>query len=154
MVRVWFGNESDGLKRDRQDYVITLERQCHDIDAAKRFYCEGLGFQVMGVANRADTRHVFLSHAHTPSFAIALIWTKDAPPGKQGSDTQLLDLGSWSESEWAEQTARLAELGFGATASKTAISHQKWAEFLDPDGYPIRLTYTRPPVTQSRQDPD
>lgn len=70
MVRVWFGNESDGLKRDRLEHVLTLVRPSFDLEDTKRFYCEGLGFYVTGMTSGQDGRLMYLASKRLPSIAL------------------------------------------------------------------------------------
>jgi hypothetical protein len=44
MVRVWFGDESQGLRRDRQEYVMTLERPCRTVMPPSAFIVTVLAF--------------------------------------------------------------------------------------------------------------
>lgn len=152
MVRVWFGDESQGLRRDRQEYVLMLERPCRDIEAAKRFYCEGLGFFVSGVTSNAYGRKVYVVHKNLPSFALGLQEAASTPADPP--PTELLDIGIWNEDDWEATRSRMAELDISYTAEKLTNPHQKWIDYADPDGYMIRLTYTRPPVTTKRLDPN
>lgn len=150
MVRVWFGNESDGLQRDRKEHVLTIERPCPDHEAIKKFYCEGLGFYVTGVTSSRAGRMLYLASKRLPSVALGFLLTTEASPAPDLK----LDIGVWNVAEWDETVGRMATLGFSPTTKKTANPHQKWMDYQDPTGAVIRYTYTQPPVTQKRLDPD
>ena len=146
MVRVWFGDESQGLKRDRQDYVLTIERRCADADTTKKFYCDGLGFKIVGISRNIfvgkGSTNLFLNHPRMPSFSINLIESSD---NLIEPDDFLLDIGMWDRPEWEACRERLKELGFAPTAEKTANPFQMTSDYADPDGFKVRLTCTERP---------
>ena len=151
MVRVWFGNEADGLKRDRKEHVLTIERQAPDLDVIKAFYCNGLGFYVTGVTSGRAGRMMYLAHKRLPSVALGFLQSDaDAP----ACAPMTLDIGVWDVSEWEDTTNRMQEAGYAPTAQKLANPHQKWVEYEDPTGANIRYTFTQPPVTLKRLDPN
>lgn len=152
MVRVWFGNESDGLKRDRLEHVLTLVRPSFDLEDTKRFYCAGLGFYVTGMTSGRDGRLMYLASKRLPSVAFGFRRTDELKPGEM--DNLRLDIGVWELSEWEDTVGRMTTLGFAPTASKLANPHQKWVDFTDPTGGIVRYTYTRPPVSTGRQATD
>lgn len=152
MVRVWFGDESQGLQRDRQEFVLTIERPCSDFDASKRFYCEGVGFAVSGVTSGGSLRRVYIAHKQLPSVAIGLTAPLNGEPQNTGFDPFCLDIGIWNETHWNTVIERMTGLGFEPSETKLSNPHQKWALYKDPDGFPIRLTYTRPPVNTGKRE--
>ena len=142
MVRVWFGDESQGLKRDRQEYVLTIHRPCSDAEAAKKFYCVGLAFHIVGVTRRDGRRQTFLNHPRMPSFSLCLTeHGQDAPE----PDDFLLEIGMWDRPEWEACRERLNRLGFAPIAEKTANPFQMTSDYADPDGFKFRLTCTERP---------
>ncbi len=152
MVRVWFGNESDGLKRDRQDYTLTIIRKAADLDEVKRFYCEGLGFYVTGVTTNQEGRTLYCANERLASIAFG--FRKTDEPVEGSHDGLHFEIGIWREDNWQEIIDRMAELGFTPAAQKLSNPHQKWLEYSDETGIVIRVTYTRPPVTTTRMDPN
>ena len=152
MVRVWFGDESQGLRRDRKEFVLTIQRPCRDMDAAKRFYCEGLGFSVSGVTSGHGERRVYIVHKLLPSIAISLVGPMSGELPPLPDTGVLLDIGMWDEPDWHACFERMADLGHKPVSEKLANPHQKWIDYRDPDGFVIRLTYTRPPVNTGKRD--
>lgn len=151
MVRVWFGDESQGLRRDRNEFVLTVHRACSDIESAKTFYCDALDFKVVGLTRNASGRQVFIAHNNLPSFSLCL--TESDKPSDPVS-AFLLDIGIWNESEWQTYRTKLGILGFEVHAEKLANPFQMSSDYADPDGYPVRLTYTRPPVNTGKGLPE
>lgn len=152
MVRVWFGNESDGLQRDRKEHVLTIERSCADHESVKRFYCEGLGFYVTGVTSGHAGRMLYLASKRLPSVALGFLLRPDH--ALTDSHGLKLEIGVWDHDEWDDTVARMDALNIEPVQKKTSIPHQKWMDFQDPTGAVIRFTYTQPPVTQTRLDPN
>ena len=151
-MRVWFGDESQGLRRDREEFVLTIARPCSDLDAGKRFYCEGLDFAIVGVTSDMKERRVFLNHKKMPSVSLCLTVSESAVVVP---DTGVsLDIGIWNEEEWDGYCAALAAQGAREGRKKLANPFQKFIEYIDPDGFIVRLTYTRPPVNTGKGLPD
>lgn len=147
MVRVWFGDESQGLKRDRNEFVLTIHRNCADGSASEKFYCDALGFHVVGLTRNPAGRQIFMNHKRMPSFSLALNEAPEAV-GDPGQRDFTLDVGMWDEDEWRACRDKLGELGLSPVAEKTSNPFQMFSDYLDPDGYKVRLTYTkRPPNT-------
>tara|TARA_B100000678_G_scaffold254527_5_gene231778 strand:- start:26013 stop:26543 length:531 start_codon:yes stop_codon:yes gene_type:complete len=142
MVRVWFGDESQGLKRDREEFVLTLHRACSDTEAAKTFYCDSLDFHVVGVTRRDGRRQTFLNHKRMPSFSLCL--TEMENSGFTPDDF-ILDIGMWDQDEWHACRERLKAAGYPALAEKTANPFQMISDHDDPDGFKVRLTCTQRP---------
>lgn len=95
---------------------------------------------------------VYIVHKQLPSFALGLHEVSADGPVVKHQDT--LDIGVWNEDDWSATRERMESLGFAPEAHKLTNPHQKWADYRDPDGYLIRFSYTRPPVTQQRMDPN
>ncbi|MBN04037.1 VOC family protein [Ponticaulis sp.] len=148
MVRVWFGNESQGLQRDRDEFVATLHTAITDTEAAKRFYCEGIGFAVVGTTRRDGRRQTFLNHTRLPSLSLCLNEYADHPDIERRE--HMLEIGMWDLEEWQAARNRMAKLGYDVSAEKTSNPHQMFAEWRDPNGGGIRLTYTQRPANTGK----
>lgn len=142
MVRVWFGNESQGLKRDRQEFVLTIHRNCSDTETAKKFYCDSLSFEIVGVTRRDGRRQMFLAHPRMPSFSLCLVEQtgEDITP-----DDFILDIGMWDQPEWQACRDRLTKNGFAPEHEKLANPYQMICDYADPDGFKLSLTCTERP---------
>jgi extradiol dioxygenase family protein len=80
-----------------------------DSDAAKRFYCDGLGFYVSGVTSGRKGRMIFIVHKQLPSFALGLHEAPADEPVTPHQDT--LDIGVWNEDDWSMTRERMENLG-------------------------------------------
>lgn len=143
MVRVWFGDESQGLKRDRHEFVATLHSTTSDTEASKRFYCEGLGFAIVGATRRDGRKQTFLNHKRLPSLSVCLNQYEHRPEIEPRE--HVLEIGMWDLEEWQAARDRMAELGYSSASEKTSNPHQMYVDWVDPDGATIRLTYTQRP---------
>tara|TARA_Y100000052_G_scaffold27554_1_gene36245 strand:+ start:27945 stop:28406 length:462 start_codon:yes stop_codon:yes gene_type:complete len=142
MVRVWFGDESQGLKRDRDEFVLTIHRNCSDAETAKKFYCLSLGFEIVGVTRRDGRRQMFLAHPRMPSFSLCLV---EIVGEEVSPDTFILDIGMWDQPEWQACRDRLSKNGFSAEREKLTNPYQMTCDYSDPDGFKLRLTCTERP---------
>jgi catechol 2,3-dioxygenase-like lactoylglutathione lyase family enzyme len=116
-----------------------VARPTNDFEAIKRFYCAGLGFEVIAhFEDHAGFDGIMLGHAGLPyHFEFTRAHHHVAP--RAPSDDNLLVFYIPDAMEWQAAIARMIENGFAPVASFNPYWDQHGKTFEDHDGYRVVL---------------
>jgi catechol 2,3-dioxygenase-like lactoylglutathione lyase family enzyme len=118
---------------------LRLARPSRDLEAATRFYTEGLGLQVLGSFQDHDGFDgVILGHPAWP-YHLELTQNRLHPAAVAPSKEDLLVFYIPNLPDWNEVVQRLRAAGAGETTNANPFWRAHGATFKDPDGYGVVL---------------
>lgn len=118
---------------------LRIARPTDDAGPLLRFYCDGLGFEVIGgFQNHAGFDGVLLGHRGWP-YHLAFTTHHGHRAGRAPTQENLLVFYLPDAAEWQSAVARLTSLGFGPVASVNPYWEARGKTFEDPDGYRVVL---------------
>lgn len=127
------------MKEDATHPILRVARSTADFDAIKRFYCDGLGFCLLGsFEGHNGFDGLIIGHPHAPYH---LEFTKEhgitAPraPDKEG----LLVFYLPDAVEWQKRLDSMALMGYEPVSSNNDYWDVVGKTYEDPDGYRVVL---------------
>ena len=118
---------------------LRVARETADIAAITRFYCDGLGFEVIGsFADHDGFDGVMFGH---PELGYHLEFTRrhGHPAGRAPSTENLLVFYLPDQSQWRNAVQHMIEHGYEPVPSSNPFWETKGKTFEDPDGYRVVL---------------
>ncbi len=118
---------------------LRVSRPSRDLEAATRFYTEGLGFEVLAAFEDHDGFDgVILGHP-TWSYHLELTRRRVHPAAVAPTDEDLLVFYIPYLPSWKAWTERLRAAGAPETTNANPFWHAHGVTFQDPDGYGVVL---------------
>ena len=118
---------------------MRVARSCRDFEAIKRFYCDGLGFSLLGsFAGHNGFDGLIIGAANAPyhlEFTIEQGKTAPRAPDDEG----LLVFYLPDIAEWQKRVDMMHDAGYEATPSNNDYWDDVGITFEDPDGYRVVL---------------
>ncbi|MCV6576925.1 MAG: VOC family protein [Cohaesibacter sp.] len=119
--------------------VLRVARSCQDFDAIKRFYCEGLGFELLGAfEGHNGFDGLIIGHPQAPyhlEFTIEHGVIAPKAPDHEG----LLVFYLPDSQEWQKRLDRMAMMGYEPVPSNNDYWDVSGKTYQDPDGYRVVL---------------
>lgn len=119
--------------------ALRVARPTDDLAPLLRFYCEGLGLQVLGeFRDHADFDGVMLGLPDMP-YHLEFTVHRGHRAGGAPSAEHLLVFYLPDPSAWAHAIARMEEAGYAPVPAFNPYWDRQGASFEDPDGYRVVL---------------
>ena len=116
-----------------------VARPANDFDAIQRFYCAGLGFEVIArFEDHAGFDGIMLGHAGLP-YHLEFTKSHHHTAPRSPSADNLLVFYIPDAAEWETATARMTANGFAPVPSFNPYWDQHGKSFEDADGYRVVL---------------
>ena len=118
---------------------LRIARPSHDLEAATRFYKDGLGFEVLGTFQDHDGFDgVILGHAES-SYHLEFTHNRLHPFAIAPTDEDLLVFYVPDLAKWKEAVERLRSAGAREKINANPFWRAHGVTFEDPDGYRVVL---------------
>ncbi|MFN8509946.1 MAG: VOC family protein [Deinococcaceae bacterium] len=118
---------------------LRIARPSDNLHALKRFYCEGLGFSILGTFEQHNGFDgLMVGHPDAP-YHLEFTCEKGVQVGKAPTRDNLLVFYIPEIEVWEAATARMQRCGFDAVRSHNPYWDTWGQTFEDPDGYRIVL---------------
>lgn len=118
---------------------LRIARPTRDLDAATRFYTQGLGLRVLArFQDHAGFDGVILGHADWPHH-LEFTRRRDQPVTPRPTDEDLLVLYLPARADWSNAVRRVHEVGARQVPSSNPYWEEHGVTFEDPDGYRVVL---------------
>lgn len=119
--------------------VLRVARPTNDLAKLRGFYCDGLGFDVLGeFADHAGFDGLILGHAHWP-YQLEFVREHGVQAPDAPSDEHLLVFYLPDAQRWHQAVARMEAAGFAAVLPHNPFWNRVGMCFRDPDGYHVIL---------------
>jgi catechol 2,3-dioxygenase-like lactoylglutathione lyase family enzyme len=126
-------------KADLAKAHLRVARPSDDLAAAVRFYCEGLGFEVLKSFEGHDGFDGVMLGAKDAAYHLEFTRKAGHRAGRAPSEDNLLVFYLSDVEEWKAAVARMESAGYQAVKAFNPFWDRNGKTFEDPDGYRVVL---------------
>lgn len=132
---------------------LRVARPTDDIDALLFFYCEGLGFKILGKFSDHDGFDGVMLGLEGSSYHLEFTHNSQHRVGKAPTQDSLLIFYLPDTRAFEAAVKRMEDNSFRASPSFNPYWDQHGKTFFDPDGYGIVLANMQSPTLKSKNAP-
>lgn len=118
---------------------LRVVRPSDDPGANVKFYCDGLGFEILAQFQDHDGFDAVILGSRNAPYHLAFVHKRGHTAGRAPSQDNLLVFYLPDAAEWQRAVARLEELGHRPVTSFNPYWDKQGKTFEDPDGYRVVL---------------
>jgi catechol 2,3-dioxygenase-like lactoylglutathione lyase family enzyme len=125
---------------------LRVVRPSDDLAGNLKFYCDGLGFEVLSEFKDHDGFDAVILGAKEAAYHLAFVHKAGRRAGRAPSEDNLLVFYLPDADEWTRSVARLEELGHKPVKAFNPYWDKRGRTFEDPDGYRVVLQHSSWPA--------